>query len=145
MGPLPHHTIQGTLRQPLKSRVYPTWARGPATKHLASTPPLRPADQPDPSFFTVTMTGDQHSLFGLDARDYNTMMDCFGVPGLPPEGARRLATQVLDVVGLPGTSAPSAEETSLSRLAEGISSIAAGGLIGEVAVPEGSLTPGGSW
>ena len=59
------------------------------------------------------------------------MMDRFGVPGLPQEGARRLANQVLDAVGLPGTSAPSAEETSLSRLAEGISSIATGGLIGE--------------
>ena len=38
---------------------------------------------------------------------------------------------MLDAVGLQGVLAPSTEETSLSCLAEGVSSIAAGGLVGE--------------
>ena len=70
------------------------------------------------------------------------MIDRFGVPGLPPKGAGRLTNQVLDVVGLPGTSAPSAEETSLSHLAEGISSIPAGGLIGEGSSSGGLIDTG---
>ena len=48
-----------------------------------------------------------------------------------PSTFSRLANQAVDAVGLPGTSAPSADESSLNRLAEGISSIAAGGLVGE--------------
>ncbi len=64
------------------------------------------------------------------------MMDAFTPPGPPemnPITRTRLANQVLDAVGLPGTSSPSADESTLSRLAEGIHSMATGGLAGEAA------------
>ena len=100
------------------------------------------AAQPSLFYSHDESAGDPHRLFGIDARDHQTMMSLFGVPGLPPEGERRLANQALDAVGLPGASAPSAEETSLSRLAEGISSIATGGLVGEGSSAGGLIDTG---
>ena len=119
------------------------WTAQPAPPgtYPFQAPPVLPA-QPHLFHTHDESAGDSHRLFGIDARDVQTMMTRFGVPGLPPEGERRLANQVLDAVGLPGASAPSAEETSLSRLAEGISSIATGGLVGEGSSAGGLIDTG---
>ena len=75
--------------------------------------------------------GRDHELFGYDARNHVALMDAFTPPGPPtldPTAKSRLANQVLDAVGLPGTSSPSADESHISRLAEGIQTLATGGL-----------------
>ena len=49
-------------------------------------------------------------------------------PGLTPEAQNKIALQMLDAVGLPGTFTTTSEDHSLSRLAEGLQTLATGRL-----------------
>ena len=72
-------------------------------------------------FYQHDQSTSANEMFGMDTSRYYEMMDAFSPPGLTPDAKRRLSNQVLDAVGLPGTSAPTSEESNIGRLADGIS------------------------
>ena len=72
-------------------------------------------------------SGREGEVFGIKAQEEHAMLEAFA-PGLSYEAQNRIALQMLDAVGLPGTSTTTSEEHSLSRLAEGLQTLATGRL-----------------
>ena len=72
-------------------------------------------------------SGREGEVFGVKAQEEHAMLEAFA-PGLSYEAQNRIALQMLDAVGLPGTSTTTSEEHSISRLAEGLQTLATGRL-----------------
>ena len=74
-----------------------------------------------------TSAGQEGKVFGIKAQEEFALLKAFA-PGLSTEAHTKIAQQMLDAVGLPGTFTTSAEEHSLNRLAEGLHTLATGNL-----------------
>ena len=66
-------------------------------------------------------------VFGINAREEFALLDAFA-SGLSREAQNQVTLQMVDVVGLPGTSTTTLEDHSLSCLAKGLQTLATGRL-----------------